>query len=64
MNGTEQTNLFLGNKYLVTHCGGTERLRLLRIEDDRLRFLDEDGSGFWVYRNNIACMAQLEGETA
>ena len=64
MNGTDQTNLFLGTKYLVTHDGGTERMTLVRIEDDRLKFMDEDASGVWVYRYNIACMAQLEGETA
>jgi hypothetical protein len=47
MNGTEQTNLFLGTKYLVTHDGGTERMTLVRIEDGCLKFLDEDGSGIW-----------------
>lgn len=64
MNGTEQTTLEFGTKYLVTHAGGTERLTLVRGWNDRLRFVDEDGSGIWINRNNIACMAQLEGETA
>lgn len=64
MNGTEQTSLDLGTKYLVTHSEGTERLTLVRAWNERLRFIDEDGSGVWINRNNIACMAQLEEETA
>ena len=64
MNGTEQTTLEFGTKYLVTHSEGTERLTLVRVWNDRLRFVDEDGSGVWINRNDIACMAQLEGETA
>ena len=64
MNGTEQTTLEFGTKYLVTHEGGTEYLTLVRIEGDRLKFIDQDASGVWIKRNNIACMAKLEGETA
>jgi hypothetical protein len=60
MNGTDQTNLFLGTKYLVTHDGGTERMTLVRIEDDRIKFIDEDASGVWINRNDIACMAMIE----
>jgi hypothetical protein len=52
-------NLTAGKAYLVTYNMGTERLRLTRISDTRLKFMDVDGSGVWISIDNIIEMKEV-----